>query len=577
MATKMFLGKANTYASTHRGTNTAKANGSASGWDPKALLTAADSSMSTSTVSTVAGPTSGLEMIDGSLPIEWLSEPFAADVTISGTITLNVWMSENNMSANVGAQVIIERLDSIGAIVSTIANTESGVELPVTTRSAQNWTVTATSTNMLRGDRVRVRVLGNDVGTMASGFNFNFSYGGPTAAADGDSWVQFNENITFETADPTGSTLYLTTASASSLTSASIIKRKAALSRGAAAAKLYTESATGWITPIPISGGPIYSNNSGSGEALEGGTGGSGETSQQLAQRVKIWDSVNVSTVVLRLNRTGTVLDNVELDIVSSLGGSVLGTSLPVVGSSISTSAADVSFTFASAVSLSAGDYYLVLRRTGARDATNYINWFRFSSSADFYPDGEAWRRNSLTWTSSSSPTIADFLFKIPAAANVIEWYSEPLDAFTLGGKAMFKVRASQSSSAANTSLRAEIAVCDGDGSGAVVWGVAGNKPGAGTYGEITTNPQTIYVSGDDTAVAQGKRLRFKLYIDDPADSASVAGHMIELEYNGPTASTTGDTYIILPQTVTEYVAASFSAVPDHLLHRNPYQHLIVR
>ena len=144
--------------------------------------------------STVTGPTAGVQI--GNTKRSWWYRVDA--VTISGTITKNFWMSESNMSANVTAQVIIDRCDSTGAFISTVQNSEFGTELPVTTRAAQNWTTgTVTSTNFATGDYIRVQIYGNDATatTMASGFTFEAFYGGPTAAADGDSYVTFTETI----------------------------------------------------------------------------------------------------------------------------------------------------------------------------------------------------------------------------------------------------------------------------------------------------------------------------------------------------------------------------------------------
>lgn len=171
--------------------------------DDKVLSLSRGAGLAASTTNTVAGPTAGVQVTvtAGGTAQEWYSNPLDA-VTISGTITLNLWMAENNMSANVGAQVIIERCDGAGNVISTIVNTEKGTEVPVTTRAAQNWTATPTSTALSAGDRLRVRVLGNDVGTMASGFTFSFGYAGTSAAADGDSFVTFTEAITEQAAGP---------------------------------------------------------------------------------------------------------------------------------------------------------------------------------------------------------------------------------------------------------------------------------------------------------------------------------------------------------------------------------------
>src|SRR3989304_5814482 len=129
---------------------------------------------------------------------EWLSEPLSAAFTISGTVTLNFWMAESHMAANVGARCVINKVNSL-AQITQILDTSKGTELPVTTRAAQNWTDTPTSTDFAKGDRLLIQVYGTNIGTMNSGHSFNISMRG-SAGADGDSWVQFNENLTFDSA-----------------------------------------------------------------------------------------------------------------------------------------------------------------------------------------------------------------------------------------------------------------------------------------------------------------------------------------------------------------------------------------
>jgi len=156
------------------------------------------------------------------------------------------------MTANVGPQVVIERIDSTGAVASTIANHESGVELALTTRAVNNWaTGTVTSTNMLKGDRIRIRVAGNDVGTMATGFTFDLGYAGTSAAADGDSYVTFTETFGFLTTDPATTTLYpTTTASDVDPGGAGTDTKEAWLSRGGGVTTAVTACVAGWTAPI---------------------------------------------------------------------------------------------------------------------------------------------------------------------------------------------------------------------------------------------------------------------------------------------------------------------------------------
>jgi hypothetical protein len=258
MTTQCFLQRTGTGTSADRfstGTNNAKLNGSASGWTQDlGIRTTRDigSTVSAATA-TVTGATNGIEVVDASgIPLHWVSPPIDQDITISGAITKNIWMAESSKSANVGAQVVIERIDSTGAVVSTIQNSEFGTEAPLTTRAAQNWaTGTVTSTAMKKGDRIRVRVAGNDIGTMASGFTFNASYGGTTAAADGDSYVTFTETFGFQTTNPSTTTLYPTTTGAG-INPGSATENEMWTARGAGVTTAITNRVTGWTAPIQV-------------------------------------------------------------------------------------------------------------------------------------------------------------------------------------------------------------------------------------------------------------------------------------------------------------------------------------
>ena len=147
--------------------------------------------------------------------LQWISPPISADVTIAGTITGNIWASENNMSANVSICMVVEviRANVLGTVNSNtlveIARRAPGTEIAVTTRAVNNFTMTPTSTVVNRGDRLRVRIFGDDVTggvNMAATFTFNASWIGTTGAADGDTYVTFTENFSFESA-PAGSQL----------------------------------------------------------------------------------------------------------------------------------------------------------------------------------------------------------------------------------------------------------------------------------------------------------------------------------------------------------------------------------
>jgi len=167
------------------------------GSDERQLSATRGGSLATQSTATVAGPTSGVFLASGTGTLSWCMRVNA--FTLAGTVTLNFWMSESNMSANVDMAVRVHRYT--GASPATFASTPvtgTGVsaELPVTTRAAQNDTRTPTSTAFNDGDLLVVQVVGDDAGTMATGFTFDLGFNGATAAADGDSWVEFTETVT---------------------------------------------------------------------------------------------------------------------------------------------------------------------------------------------------------------------------------------------------------------------------------------------------------------------------------------------------------------------------------------------
>lgn len=219
----------------HRGIRSNDLTGSATGWAVRQLDTARGAVVTGAARATVTGPTNGLECVDSTLTSnEFISPPIDQDVTISGTITFNVWMAESNMNANVSAGVVIDRLDSTGAVVSTIVSSPRNVEVPVSTPTAQNWTASPSSTAMLKGDRLRIRLYGDDAsgGTnMAASFTFTGSWSGPTGGSNGDTFITFTETFGFQTTDPTGSQVFLTDV-ASDVGTAGTVDREAWTSRG---------------------------------------------------------------------------------------------------------------------------------------------------------------------------------------------------------------------------------------------------------------------------------------------------------------------------------------------------------
>ena len=381
-------------APVSRGENTAKMSGSTSGWVPLAFSESRGSGVVSNDVATVAGPTSGVEIDDATAPLEWISNPVDQDVTIAGAITFNLRAAESNMSANAAINARIERLDSTGAVVSTVVTTDRTTELG-TSEAAENFTKTPTSTNMLKGDRLRVTVFADDSSTtMATGFTVTFWYAGTSGGASGDSFVSFSETFGFITSAPAGSTLYLTNTAGPAVGSQTEFEMWT--SRGSGVLNYGKTTVNGWTSPL------------------------------QLA-------------------------------------------------------------------------------------------------------DGQ-----------------------------VTEWYSKQLQAFTLSDLVACNIRSRENNAGANCTIRAELAVCNGDGSGAVVWGASNYASELGTSEAVAA----FSVSGDDVSVTDGQRLRLRLDVDDSPSQAMAASGSLwngQIYFNGTSGGASGDSYLTLSQSVSEYSATAFA------------------
>lgn len=156
-----------------------------------------DSFAATDHNATTTGPTAGIQVHQGGIQISWFTSPLAAG-SIAGVVTVNLWGYESLADANVGPQITIDRVDGSGNFQETIASGEEGVEFG-TSASLHTWTITPGSTiTVAEGDRIRVRVYGNDAGgTMLNTRTFTVDFDGP-ALVDGDSWVEFIEDLSLD-------------------------------------------------------------------------------------------------------------------------------------------------------------------------------------------------------------------------------------------------------------------------------------------------------------------------------------------------------------------------------------------
>lgn len=110
----------------------------------------------------------------------------------------------------------------------------------------------------------------------------------------------------------------------------------------------------------------------------------------------------SITTVLIYLKKQASPADNVVCTIVADNAGDPTGASqgtVSVAASSISTSVSAVTFTFGSPVVLSAGTYWVVCSRSGARDTTNHVLLANDGASANTSNKAN----NSGAWVNSSN------------------------------------------------------------------------------------------------------------------------------------------------------------------------------
>ena len=200
-------------------------NGTDSSMDVYYASTTPNNSVQDTSHATVDGPTNGLEF--GSYVV-WLSDPLAAAVTVSGSITFNLWAAEGSMSANCSINCLIRRLQPDGTYTTVHKTVRTGES--ATSSTKYNWAETpGAGVDFAIGDRVVIVPFGDDAGTMGAGYYHTFYYNAQ-GNVSGDSFVTFTETMSFLSAP--GGTVVYPTDTASSVNPGSAIEKEAWTSRG---------------------------------------------------------------------------------------------------------------------------------------------------------------------------------------------------------------------------------------------------------------------------------------------------------------------------------------------------------
>lgn len=235
-------------------------NGTSLPWRKRNLYTTAGALTSAFTrlaEDTVAGPTNGLELGGQSslstAPPLWLfvSTPIDASITISGTVTANLFAWESNSAANAAINVRLFKISGQNNTITEFGKSARTTELG-TTVSQQNFTFTPTSTSFVKGDRIGVTVFADDASSnMGTGYQVFCNIDG-ASGTNGFSYIEFTENLTMWT-QVTGTVMVFSNA-VSDVVPASGSAYQMSTSRGSALTTAVTNTQTNPSTPIQITG-----------------------------------------------------------------------------------------------------------------------------------------------------------------------------------------------------------------------------------------------------------------------------------------------------------------------------------
>ena len=184
------------------------------------------------------------------------------------------------------------------------------------------------------------------------------------------------------------------------------------------------------------------------------------------------------------------------------------------------------------------------------------------TSTTLFSTDVEAWTSRGsgvLVWRTLTvaGPTapiqVKDDTSPPAGGGTVVDWFTRPLTAFTLGGAVRCNIRMLQGGGA-HTAPHVEIARVDGDGTSPTVWGAV-TWNGAETPAVETA--RSFLVTGSDLAITNGQRLRIRIAVDDSAAASMLSGADNSLYFNGTSGGASGDTYLTFTQTLTEFSAGT--------------------
>jgi hypothetical protein len=135
----------------------------------------------------------------GGTKVFWISDPLSSGVTISGTITPNIYGVESNVGANSGIRYEVFRWNvATGGVSSSLGISTETTEWGNSAAVRTSPTLSPTSTAFNTGDRIMIVIYNTAVGgdQTASSRSMTIDYDAGTGV-DGDTYLSFTETISF--------------------------------------------------------------------------------------------------------------------------------------------------------------------------------------------------------------------------------------------------------------------------------------------------------------------------------------------------------------------------------------------
>lgn len=151
----------------------------------------------TATTTTASGDDIQVTDAAGGTALKWITKPLLAAATLVTAVHANLWCKETSAAANCGPAVNLYPYTS-GSEGSVFLDDDAyQTEITTSIAAVRYTTVAASSTILAAGDRLVIKVFvsnaGLTMGAVTGGFVFD--YDGPTAGADGDSWIDILEDF----------------------------------------------------------------------------------------------------------------------------------------------------------------------------------------------------------------------------------------------------------------------------------------------------------------------------------------------------------------------------------------------